>query len=50
MNSDTCHAGVSKDPTLIVDNQLFLEGLIQAEEITEGFKVFFAGSLKEKLF
>jgi len=28
-------AGVSKDPTVIFDNKLMLEGLVQAEDITQ---------------
>ncbi len=31
-------AGVSKDPTLMVDGKIFLEGLIAAEEITRAFE------------
>ena len=31
-------AGVSKDPTLVLDGEIFLEGLVAAEEITEAFK------------
>ena len=30
--------GVQKDPTLLVDGKIFLEGLVQAEEITDAFK------------
>ena len=30
--------GVQKDPTLLVDGKIFLEGLVQAEEITEAFE------------
>jgi len=30
--------GISKDPTLVVDGNIFLEGLVQAEEITEAFE------------
>lgn len=30
--------GISKDPTLVLDGKIFLEGLVQAEEITEAFK------------
>jgi len=32
-------AGVIMDPTLVVDGVIFLEGLIQAELITEKFKI-----------
>ncbi len=31
-------AGVKKDPTLVLDGEIFLEGLIQAEQITEAFE------------
>lgn len=31
-------ASVTKDPTFVVDGKLFLEGLIQAEEITQAFE------------
>ncbi len=30
--------GVQKDPTLLVDGKIFLEGLVQAETITEAFE------------
>jgi len=30
--------GVTKDPTLVLDGKIFLEGLIQAEEITQAFE------------
>ena len=30
--------GVSKDPTLVLDGEIFLEGLVQAENITEAFE------------
>ena len=30
--------GVTKDPTLILDGEIFLEGLVQAESITEAFE------------
>ncbi len=30
--------GISKDPTMIVDNEIFIEGLIQSEEITKRFE------------
>lgn len=33
-------AGVTKDPTFVVGGKLFLEGLIQAEEITQAFEKF----------
>jgi len=31
-------AGVTKDPTLVLDGDIFLEGLPQAEQITEAFE------------
>ncbi len=31
-------AGVRQDPTLMVDGKIFLEGLVQAEEITQKFQ------------
>ena len=30
--------GVTKDPTLVLDGKIFLEGLVQAEVITEAFE------------
>ena len=30
--------GIAKDPTLVLDGEIFLEGLVQAEEITEAFE------------
>lgn len=33
-------AGVEKDPTLVLDGNIFLEGLPQAEQITEAFESF----------
>ncbi|RRS31984.1 MAG: hypothetical protein P794_02520 [Epsilonproteobacteria bacterium (ex Lamellibrachia satsuma)] len=30
--------GVTKDPTLILDGEIFLEGLVQAEAITDAFE------------
>ena len=30
--------GISQDPTLTVNSEIFLEGLVQAEEITEAFE------------
>ena len=32
-------AGVSHDPTLVLDGEIFLEGLVNAEEITQKFKM-----------
>ena len=31
--------GVRKDPTLVLDGEIFLEGLVAAEAITEAFEV-----------
>lgn len=31
-------AGIVKDPTLVLDSQIFLEGLVEAETITEVFE------------
>lgn len=31
-------AGVSKDPTLVLNGEIFLEGLVSAEEITKAFE------------
>ena len=30
--------GITHDPTLVLDGAIFLEGLVQAEEITEAFR------------
>jgi len=30
--------GVVKDPTLVLDDEIFLEGLVQAEAITDAFE------------
>lgn len=30
--------GIAKDPTLVLDGEIFLEGLVQAEEITQVFE------------
>ena len=30
--------GITKDPTLVLDGKIFLEGLVQAEQITEAFE------------
>ena len=30
--------GVTKDPTLVLDGEIFLEGLVQAESIAKAFK------------
>ena len=32
--------GISKDPTLLLEGKIFLEGLVQAEEITEAFEKY----------
>ncbi|WP_457603110.1 rhodanese-like domain-containing protein [Nitratifractor sp.] len=35
--------GIAKDPTLVLDGEIFLEGLVSAEEITESFERFLEG-------
>jgi len=30
--------GITKDPTFVLDGEIFLEGLVQAEEITKAFE------------
>jgi hypothetical protein len=30
--------GVAKDPTFVLNGEIFIEGLVQAEEITEAFE------------
>lgn len=30
--------GITRDPTLVLDGEIFLEGLVQAEAITEAFE------------
>ena len=35
--------GISKDPTLVLDGKIFLEGLVQAEQITEAFEKLIKG-------
>ena len=37
---DAIKAGVAKDPTLILNGEIFIEGLMQAEDITEKFEQF----------
>jgi len=32
--------GITKDPTLILDGKIFLEGLVQAEDITKAFEKY----------
>ncbi len=36
--------GISKDPTLMLDGKIFLEGLVSAEEITQAFEKLIKGS------
>ncbi len=36
--------GISKDPTLLLEGKIFLEGLVQAEEITEAFEKYISMS------
>ncbi len=35
-------AGIAADPTLVLNGKIFLEGLVQAEEITAAFKSLLA--------
>ena len=35
--------GISKDPTMLVDDEIFIEGLIQSEEITKKFEELLKG-------
>ena len=37
--------GIAKDPTLVLDGEIFLEGLVQAEVITEAFKKRLEGDM-----
>ena len=32
--------GIAKDPTLVLDGEIFLEGLVPAEEITRAFETY----------
>lgn len=32
--------GIAKDPTLVLDGKIFIEGLVQAEEITQKFEAY----------
>ncbi len=32
--------GISKDPTLVLDGEIFFEGLVEAERITEAFEKY----------
>ena len=32
--------GIAKDPTLVLDGKIFIEGLVQSEEITKKFEEF----------
>jgi len=32
--------GISRDPTLLLEGKIFVEGLVQAEEITEAFEKY----------
>ena len=36
--------GVSKDPTFFLNGKIFLEGLVQAEEITQAFETLLANN------
>lgn len=35
---EAIEAGIKKDPTLVVDGEILIEGLLQAELITEAFE------------
>jgi len=37
---DAIDIGISKDPTMVLNSQIFIEGLISTEEITEKFERF----------
>ena len=43
---DAIEAGVAKDPTLILNGEIFIEGLMQAEDITKKFEQFLKGGTK----
>ena len=36
--------GIAKDPTLVLDGEIFLEGLVSAEEITRAFEAYIANN------
>ena len=40
-------AGIAKDPTLVLDGKIFLEGLVPAEEITKSFERLVDGNFQE---
>jgi len=42
--------GICVDPTLIVDGEIFLEGLVQAEVITEAFESLLSKKRSERYF
>jgi hypothetical protein len=41
--------GITKDPTLVLDKEIFLEGLVQAETITEAFEKLFDRTIKSAI-
>jgi len=41
--SKAVEKGIAKDPTLVLEGEIFLEGLIEAEVITEMFEAFLGG-------
>lgn len=45
---DAINLGISKDPTLVLDGKIFIEGLIQAEDITRRFENFLKSSMLDK--
>lgn len=40
---DAIEAGVAQDPTLLLDGTIFIEGLMQAEDITKKFEHLLKG-------
>ena len=40
--------GIVQDPTLVLDGEIFLEGLMQAETITEAFEKVLIAQIREK--
>ena len=40
--------GITKDPTLTLNSEIFLEGLVQAEKITEAFEIMLLKKGNEK--
>ncbi len=40
-------AGITKDPTLVLEGKIFTEGLISAEKLTEAFEKLMKDNLKK---